>query len=84
MSRTDPAPRPDAPAGPPRWLLVMLAAGLSLVVAAVLVLLLDVAGVERLGQLAFFLVVVVSAVAGGTAVRLLAPKLPPVRRPPRS
>ena len=84
MSSSAPAPGSDAPAGPPRWLLVMLAAGLSLVVAAVLVLLLDVAGVERISRLAFFLVIAVSAVVGGTVVRLLAPRLSPVRRPPRS
>ena len=84
MSRPDPAPLPDAPAGPPRWLLVMLAAGLSFAVASVLVLLLDAAGLERIGSLAFFLVIAVSALVGGTVVRLLAPRLPPVRRPPRS
>ena len=84
MSRPDPDPRPDAPAGPPRWLLVMLAAGTSLLVAAVLVMVLSVAGVDQLSRGGFFVLVVVSAVIGGSLVRLLAPRLPPVRRPPRS
>ena len=84
MSSSAPAPGPDAPAGPPRWLLVMLAAGLSLVFAALLVLALHLAGVERISQLALFLVLGVAAVAGGVVVRLLAPRLPAVRRPPGS
>ena len=81
MNRPD--PRPDAPAGPPRWLLVMLAAGISLLVAAVLVMLLDLGGVDRLSRGGFLVLVVVSAVIGGSLVRVLAPRLPPVRRPPR-
>ena len=62
----------------------MLAAGTSLLVAAVLVMLLSVAGVDQLSRGGFFVLVVVSALIGGTLVRLLAPRLPPVRRPPRS
>jgi hypothetical protein len=61
----------------------MLAAGLSLLVAVVLVLLLGIAGVDRIDELVLLLVLVVSAVIGGWLVRLLAPRLPPVRRPPR-
>jgi hypothetical protein len=79
-----PDPRPDAAGGPPRWLLVLLAAGTSLLVAAVLVVLLDLGGVDRLSSGGFLVLVVVSAVIGGWLVRLLAPRLPPVRRPPRS
>ena len=62
----------------------MLAAGTSLLIAAVLVMLLSVAGVDQLSRGGFFVLVVVSAVIGGSLVRLLAPRLPPVRRPPRS
>ena len=62
----------------------MLAAGTSLLVAAVLVMVLSVAGVDQLSRGGFFVLVVVSAVIGGSLVRLLAPRLPPVRRPPRS
>jgi hypothetical protein len=61
----------------------MLAAGTSLLVAAVLVVVLGVAGVDQLSRGGFFVLVVVSAVIGGSLVRLLAPRLPPVRRPPR-
>jgi hypothetical protein len=83
VSRSDPAPRPDTPAGPPRWLLVLLAAGLSLLVATVLVLLLGIAGVDRINEVLFVVVLVASALLGGWLVRLLAPRLPAVRRPPR-
>jgi len=76
--------RPDAPAGPPRWLLVLLAAGISLILAALLLIALDAAGVESIDQVGFFGVVVVAALAGGWLTRLLAPRLPSVRRPPRS
>ncbi|MCW2508537.1 MAG: hypothetical protein JWR28_1202 [Modestobacter sp.] len=83
MSPTDPARRPDAPAGPPRWLLVMLAAGLSLLVATVLVLLLGLIGAERINEVVFVVVLVVAALIGGWLTRLLAPRLPAIRRPPR-
>jgi undecaprenyl pyrophosphate phosphatase UppP len=83
VSRSDPAPHPDIPAGPPRWLLVLLAAGLSLLVATVLVLLLGVAGVDRINEVLFVVLLVASALVGGWLVRLLAPRLPAVRRPPR-
>jgi hypothetical protein len=73
------APVPDRP-GQPRWLVVLLAAGTSLLLAAVLLLVLQVAGVDRLGSIGFLLVVVVAAVAGGSLTRWLVPKLPPVRR----
>jgi hypothetical protein len=73
------APRPDRPA-PPRWLVLLLAAGLSLLIAGLLLVVLQVAGVDRIGQLGFVLVVVVAAVAGGWLTRWLVPKLPPVRR----
>ena len=84
MSSPDPAPRPDAPTGPPRWLLVMLAAGLSLLAAVVALLALDLAGVEQVDRGVFLLVLVVAAVVGGWVTRQLAPRLPAVRRPPRS
>lgn len=74
----------DRPDAPPRWLLIMLAAGLSLLVAAVLVLLLGALGVEQISSVLFLVVLVVAACAGGALVRLLAPRLPAVRRPPRS
>jgi len=76
-------PNPDAPAGPPRWLLVMLAAGISLLVAAVLVVLLEVAGVGSINEVVFVVVLVVAALAGGWVTRVLAPRLPAIRRPPR-
>ena len=83
MSPTDPARRPGAPAGPPRWLLLMLAAGLSLLVATVLVLLLGLVGAERINEVVFVVVLVVAALVGGWLTRLLAPRLPAIRRPPR-
>jgi hypothetical protein len=83
VSRPDPAPRPDAPGGPPRWLVLLLAAGVSLLIAAVLMLLLGLAGVERINELLFVVVLLVAALIGGSLVRLLAPRLPAVRRPPR-
>jgi hypothetical protein len=73
------SPRP----GPPRWLLVLLAAGISLLIAAVLVVLLGVAGVERVDEVVFVVVLVVAALLGGWITRLVAPRLPPVRRPPK-
>ena len=69
--------------GPPRWLLVLLAAGLSLLTAAILVLLLAAAGVDRISDVLFVGVLVASALVGGWSVRLLAPRLPPIRRRPR-
>ncbi|NEK96298.1 hypothetical protein GCU67_19320 [Modestobacter muralis] len=82
MSPTPPR-RPDVPAGPPRWLLVMLAAGLSLLVAVVFLLVLQAVGVEAISSLGFVTVVVVAALVGGWVTRRLAPRLPDVRRPPR-
>lgn len=79
-----PSRRPDSPAGPPRWLLVMLAAGLSLLVAVVALLVLQAAGVQAISSLGFVAVVVVAAVVGGWVTRRLAPRLPDVRRPPRA
>jgi hypothetical protein len=70
---------PDRPAQP-RWLVVLLATGLSLLIAAVLLVLLSVAGVDTLGSVGFVLVVLVAAVAGGGLTRWLVPRLPPVRR----
>ena len=72
-------PRPDRP-GQPRWLVVLLAAGLSLLIAGALLVLLQLAGVERIGQLGFLLVVLAAALGGGALTRWLVPKLPPVRR----
>ena len=73
------APGPDRP-DQPRWLVVLLAAGISLLVAALLLVLLQVAGIDTLGSIGFVLVVVVAALAGGTLTRWLVPRLPPVRR----
>ena len=84
MSRSDPASSSGVPAGPPRWLLVLLAAGISLLFAAVLVVLLGVAGVDSINEVVFVLVLIAAAVAGGAVTRLLAPRLPAIRRPPRS
>jgi hypothetical protein len=83
VSSAVPDPRPGTPAGPPRWLLVLLAAGVSLLIATVLVLLLGTAGVDRINEVLFVVVLVASALLGGWLVRLLAPRLPAVRRPPR-
>jgi hypothetical protein len=77
-------PDPGRPAGPPRWLLLLLSAGLSLLVAALVVVLLGAVGVRHVDELVLLAVLVVSALVGGWLVRLLAPRLPPVRRPPRS
>ncbi len=70
---------PDRPEQP-RWLVVLLAAGLSLLIAALLLVLLELTGVDALGSVGFLLVVVVAALAGGTLTRWLVPRLPPVRR----
>ena len=82
MSPTPPR-RPDAAAGPPRWLLVMLSAGISLLVAVVFLLVLQAVGVDRISSVGFVAVIVVAAVVGGWLTRQLAPRLPDVRRPPR-
>jgi uncharacterized membrane protein YbhN (UPF0104 family) len=74
-----PGPAPDRP-DQPRWLVVLLAAGISLLVAALLLVLLEVAGIDTLGSIGFVLVVLVAAVAGVTLTRWLAPRPPPVRR----
>ena len=74
-----PGPGPDRP-DQPRWLVVLLAAGISLLVAAVLLVLLQVAGIDTLGSIGFVLVVGGAAVAGGSLTRWLVPRLPPVRR----
>jgi hypothetical protein len=70
------AGRPDQP----RWLVVLLAAGISLLIAGLLLVVLQVAGVDTIGSVGFVLVVVVAAVAGGMLTRWLVPRLPPVRR----
>lgn len=80
MSPIDPSRRPEVPAGPPRWLLVLLSAGISLLVAALLLAALSAFGVEALGPLGFVVLLVVAAVAGGWATRQLAPRLPPFGR----
>jgi uncharacterized membrane protein YeiH len=77
---TAPRPRP----GPPRWLVVLLAAGISLMIAAVLLVVLQVAGVDRLDQVGFIVLIVVAALAGGSVTRWLVPRLPPTGRHPRS
>jgi len=74
-----PRPRPVRP-DQPRWLVVLLAAGISLLIAGLLLVVLQVAGVDTIGSVGFVLVVVVAAVAGGTLTRWLVPRLPPVRR----
>ncbi|MGY1844657.1 hypothetical protein [Modestobacter sp. SYSU DS0875] len=83
MTPVDPPPPPPTPGGQPRWLVVLLAAGISLLVGAVLLLLLQLAGVERIGLLGLLLVLITAAVAGGYATRALAPRLPPMGRRPR-
>jgi hypothetical protein len=59
---------------------VLLAAGISLLIAAVLLLVLQAVGVDALSSVGFVLVVVVAAFAGGGLTRWLVPRLPPVRR----
>jgi hypothetical protein len=81
VSRT--GDRPDAAPGRPRWLVVLLAAGLSLLIAGLLLALLQAVGVDTLGSVGFVLVVVAAAFAGGFLTRWLVPRLPPVRRRPR-
>jgi hypothetical protein len=74
---------PPSPPAPPRWLVVLLSAGVSVLLAGLFLLLLDAAGVERIGLLGFLLVLVAAAVAGGYLVRLVAPRLPAGGRRPR-
>lgn len=59
---------------------MLLAAGLSLLVAAVLLLLLQLVGVEQIGLVGLLLVLVAAAVAGGYGTRALATRLPSVGR----
>lgn len=62
---------------------MLLAAGLSLLVAALLLFLLGLVQVEQIGSVGLLLVLVVAAVVGGYAARALAVRLPPPgRRPP--
>jgi hypothetical protein len=74
---------PPPPPAQPRWFVVLLSAGVSVLLAGVLLLVLDLVGVERVGLPGFLVVLVVAAVAGGYLVRLVAPRLPPLGRPPR-
>jgi hypothetical protein len=74
---------PDRPAQP-RWLVLLLSAGLSLLIAAVLLVVLQLVGVDRLDPVGFILLVVVAALAGGSLTRWLAPRLPPIGRHPHS
>jgi hypothetical protein len=62
---------------------VLVAAGLSLLIAAAGLVVLDGLGVDRLSEIGFLLLLVVAALAGGSLARWLVPRLPPVRRPPR-
>jgi hypothetical protein len=62
----------------------MLAAGISLLVAVVFLLVLQAVGVDRITSVGFIAVIVVAAVVGGWLTRQLAPRLPDVRRPPRA
>jgi uncharacterized membrane protein YeiH len=62
---------------------VLLAAGLSLLVAAVLLIVLQAVGLDRLDEVGFIAVIVVAAFAGGSITRWLVPRLPPVGRRPR-
>jgi hypothetical protein len=82
VTPVDPPPPPPAPGGQPRWLVVVLSAGVSVLLAGVLLLVLDLVGVDRVGVLGFLLVLVVAAVAGGYLTRAVAPRLPPVGRRP--
>ena len=66
----------------PRWFVVLVAAGIALVVAAVVLLLLSAVGVDQVDRGVFVLVVLVAAVAGGGLSRVLVPKLPPLGRRP--
>jgi hypothetical protein len=74
-------PGPDRPAQP-RWLVLLLSAGLSLLIAAVLLVVLQLSGVDRLDEVGFIVVVIVAALAGGSLTRWVVPRLPPVRRRP--
>ncbi|MCU1605240.1 MAG: hypothetical protein JWP46_1705 [Modestobacter sp.] len=53
-------------------------------IAAVLLVVLQVAGVDRLDQVGFIVLIVVAALAGGSVTRWLVPRLPPTGRHPRS
>ena len=63
---------------------MLLAAGVSLLIAAVLLIALQAVGVDRLDPVGFIALVVVAAVLGGSVTRWLAPRLPPVGRRPRA
>ena len=76
MQVSAPAPRSTHP----RWFVVLVAAGIALIVAALGMLVLSAAGVEKLPSAAFVLVVVLAAVVGGGISRSLVPKLPPLGR----
>ena len=78
-----PGTGPDRPAQP-RWLVLLLSAGLSLLIAAVLLVVLQLSGVDRLDQVGFIVLIVVAALAGGSVTRWLAPRLPPIGGHPRS
>ncbi|MGY1840742.1 MULTISPECIES: hypothetical protein [unclassified Modestobacter] len=83
MTPVDPPPPPPTPGGQPRWLVVLLAAGLSLLVGAVLLLVLQLVGIDQIGLLGLLLVLIAAAVAGGYATRAVATRLPPMGRGPR-
>ncbi|OMQ15009.1 hypothetical protein A7K94_0212420 [Modestobacter sp. VKM Ac-2676] len=57
--------------------------GLSLLVGAVLLLVLQLVGIDQIGLLGLLLVLIAAAVAGGYATRAVATRLPPMGRGPR-
>ena len=63
---------------------MLLAAGISLLLVAVTLTVLQVAGVEQIDRGVFVLLVVLAALVGGWTTRLVAPRIPPLGRGRRS
>lgn len=70
----------SAPSGHPRWFTVVLGVGIALLLAAVALFVLAAVGVDQVGSLGSFVVVLLAALAAGYLVRIIEPKLPPLGR----
>ena len=67
----------------PRWFVVLVAAGIALALAALVLFVLAGLGVDRVSEAGAVVVVVLAALAGGGIARVVVPRLPPLGRRPQ-